>query len=133
MFNNPYQSIPEPSNKEVWYDSSIVSIDIDNQPNTKLDRYKHKLRLSSTVGYRMIEFTRKSQIYIDPSSEDEYFYVDPAYKFRPDLISQQVYGTPVLYWVILSCNNMKHPLELITGLTVRIPPLQSIIHDWGIM
>lgn len=133
MFDNPYQNIPEPSNKEVWYDQSIISIDQDNQPNTKLDRYKHKLRLASTSGYRMVEFIRKEQIYIAPSDEDEYFYVDAAYKFRPDLISQEIYGTPVLYWVILSCNGMKHPLELITGLTVRIPPLQSVIHDEGVM
>lgn len=133
MLDNPYQNRPEPSDRDVWYSSSIYNVEQFSGPNPKMDRYKRKLRLTSKSGTNFIEFTRKEQIYIPESKEDDYFYIDASYKFRPDLVSQQVYGTPVLYWVILSCNNMRNPLDLDTGITVRIPPLQSIIHDGRVM
>lgn len=133
MNDNPYQNRPEPSDREVWYSSTIHNIEQNTSQNTKMNRYQRKLRLTNRQGIKFIEFTRKEQIYIPESEDDEYYYIDPSHRFRPDLISQEVYGTPVLYWVILSCNDMRHPLDLDTGLTVRIPPLQSIIHDGRIM
>lgn len=133
MNDNIYQTNQEPSGKDVWYASTISIIEDPNDPNTKMNRYANKLRLTTRTGVRMIEFIKKSQIYIEESPEDAYYYVDAAKRYRPDLISLEIYGTPVLYWVILSCNNLKHPLELKTGMTVRIPPLQSIIHDERVM
>lgn len=134
MNENPYQTNPEPSGLEVWFGNSIAFVDNGSYTNnTKLNRYLNKLRLTSTTGVKFIEQIKRSQLYIKESSEDQYYYVDAGHRYRPDLIALEAYGNPVLYWIILSCNNLKSPLELTTGLTIRIPPLSSIVHDERVM
>lgn len=39
------------------------------------------------------------------------FQVTSALEGRPDLISQQVYGTPLLDWVIIAFNKVRQPLN----------------------
>lgn len=131
--NNPYQTNPEPSNREVWYAPSIVSLEYKSANNTRMNRYLNKIKMTNSAGEKFVEQIKRSQIYIPESSDDTYYYVDASKRYRPDIIAQEVYGNPVLYWVILSCNGLKHPLDLVTGITVRIPPLQSILNDERIM
>lgn len=131
--NNPYQTNPEPSNREVWYAPSIVSLEYKSSNNTRMNRYLNKIKMTNSSGEKFVEQIKRSQIYIPESSDDTYYYVDASKRYRPDIIAQEVYGNPVLYWVILSCNGLKHPLDLVTGITVRIPPLQSILNDERIM
>ena len=131
--NNPYQTNPEPSNREVWYAPSVSDLNYKAQNNPYMNRYLNKIKITDSSNNKFVEQIKRSQIYIPESSDDTYYYVDASKRYRPDMISYELYGTPVLYWVILSCNGLKHPLELETGLTVRIPPLQSVLNDERIM
>lgn len=130
--DNQYQTHREPSNREVWYSSTISDVYSDRANNT-LSRYRNKIRLTSYTGYSFLEFIKKSQLYLDVSSEDQYYFVDASKQYRPDLISNEIYGSPIYYWVILSCNNLISPLQVRTNLTLRIPPLGEILNNGGLI
>lgn len=129
MNEDLYQINQEPTGQQVWYSSAISYVHSKNINNRTLNRCTSKLRLTSRDGITALEFIKRSQIYIPPSRTDQIYYIDASKKYRPDLIAAEVYGTPTLYWVILSCNDLRHPLELEVGLNIRIPNISSIIHD----
>ena len=64
-----------------------------------------------------------------PESKDDIFLtVDGKYLYRLDLLSQEVYGRPDLWWVIMDTNKLIQPLfELQSGVELRIPPLEKVI------
>jgi hypothetical protein len=130
--DNQYQTHVEPSNREVWYSSTISDVYSDRASNT-VSRYRNKIRLTSYTGYTFLEFIKKSQLYLPVSAEDQYYFVDASKQYRPDLISNELYGSPIYYWVILSCNNLISPLQVRANLTLRIPPLASILNNGGLI
>lgn len=129
MFDNLLQDHYEPTGQEVWYGTAVSLADPPLSKSTTMNRYKNKVNLIMIDSTRVIEFIRSSQLTIPPEDSDIYYMVDASKRYRPDLISQEVYGNPLLYWVILSCNNMTHPLQMKTGLTLRIPQLSSIVKN----
>lgn len=130
--DNQYQTHLEPSNREVWYSSTLSDVYSDRANNT-LSRYRNKIRITSYSGATFYEFIKKSQLYLDVSSEDQYYFVDASKQYRPDLISNELYGSPIYYWVILSCNDLISPLQVRANLTLRIPPLGSILNNGGLI
>lgn len=124
-----YQTITEPSNQSIWYSGFISNAISQNYDSSTLNRYKNKINLVNIQGTRVIEFIRKTQLYIEPANDDQYYFVDSSKRYRPDLISLEMYGTPILYWVILICNNLSHPLEVKTNMTLRIPQLSTILNN----
>lgn len=130
--NNEYQTHLEPSNREVWFSSTLSDVYSDRDNNT-LSRYRNKIRLTSYTGVTFLEFIKKSQLYLEVSTDDQYYFVDASKQYRPDLISNEVYGSPIYYWVILSCNNLISPLQVRTNLTLRIPPLGEILNHGGLI
>lgn len=57
-----------------------------------------------------------------PDATDVLYTVPQAGEGRLDLISQQHYGTPELWWVVALVNNLLDPLVGFTaGTTIRIP------------
>jgi len=130
--NNEYQTHLEPSNREVWFSSTLSDVYSDRDNNT-LSRYRNKIRLTSYTGVTFLEFIKKSQLYLEVSTDDQYYFVDASKQYRPDLISNEVYGSPIYYWVILSCNNLISPLQVRTNLTLRLPPLGEILNHGGLI
>ena len=126
--NNQYQTHQEPSNREVWYSKVLSNVVSDRDVNT-LNRYRNKIKLTSYSGYNVIEFIKKSQLYLPEDPSDQYYFVDASKQYRPDLISNEVYGSPIYYWVILSCNNLISPLQVAANLTLRLPSLTSILNS----
>ena len=124
-----YQTITEPSNQSIWYSGFISNAISQNCDSSTLNRYKNKINLVNIQGTRVLEFIRKTQLYIEPANDDQYYFVDSSKRYRPDLISLEMYGTPILYWVILICNNLSHPLEVKTNMTLRIPQLSTILNN----
>jgi len=50
------------------------------------------------------------------------FRVTNAVEGRPDLISQQLYGTPKLFWVLIAFNKIRNPLNWPkAGSTIEYP------------
>ncbi len=57
-----------------------------------------------------------------PDSSDELWIMPSAGEYRLDLLSNDFYGTPHLWWVIASVNNILDPLVAVpTGTELRIP------------
>lgn len=126
--SNPYQKNLEPSGKSVWY-SSVVTNVANNRTNSTLDRYANKNRITLSDGTTFIEFIRKSMLYTENKSTDQYYFVDAGKRLRPDLISYELFGTPIFYWIILSDNNLVSSLQAQTNLTLRIPVLSDIVNN----
>lgn len=126
--NNQYQTHQEPTNREVWYSRVLSNVNSDRDINS-LNRYRNKINLTSYSGYNVLEFIKKSQLYLPEAPTDQYYFVDASKQYRPDLISNEIYGSPIYYWVILSCNNLISPLQVVTNLTLRLPSLTSILNS----
>lgn len=59
-----------------------------------------------------------------PSVSDSILYVTDQYTHRPDLLSQDLYGTPRLWWVFAMINpdTLKDPIyDLQPGIEIRVP------------
>ncbi len=60
-----------------------------------------------------------------PSSDfDKILIIPPEYNQRPDLLSQEEYGTPRLWWVfcVRNPNLMTDPInDFVTGLEIFVP------------
>lgn len=70
---------------------------------------------------------------VDPvvsDATDELYTVPQAGEGRLDLISQQFYGTPELWWVIALVNNLIDPLVgFTTGQTIRVPKKERLASE----
>lgn len=55
------------------------------------------------------------------------FRVTSAIEGRPDLISYEVYGTPLLDWVLIAFNNAREALNWPLAGTLVEYPLESIV------
>jgi len=69
----------------------------------------------------------KKQIKVSESDSDKFVIIDQGNQYRPDQLSQQVYGTPKFGWAIMEVNNIRSFMELQFGIRVRIPPLDAIL------
>ena len=61
---------------------------------------------------------------IDKSDFDKIITIPPAYDQRPDLLSQEEYGTPKLWWVFTMRNpdSLIDPIEdFVAGLQIYVP------------
>jgi nucleoid-associated protein YgaU len=57
-----------------------------------------------------------------PNASDILYRIPESSSLRMDLISQQFYGTPELWWAIALVNNILDPLSgLEVGKTIRVP------------
>ena len=126
--SNPYQKHTEPSAKNTWYSKYVAHV-ANKRTNSTLDRYANKNRITLNDGTTFIEFIRKSMLYTEIKDTDQYYFVDAGKKLRPDLISYELFGTPIFYWIILSDNNLVSSLQAQTNLTLRIPELSEVINN----
>ncbi len=65
--------------------------------------------------------TRPSEEFI------EAFQVTSALEGRPDLISQAIYGTPLLDWLLIAFNNVREPINWPRTGDVIEYPIESIV------
>ena len=66
---------------------------------------------------------------IPPSDNDTLYTVTPRTEKRPDLLADELYGTPRLWWVFAVRNpdELVDPIEdLVAGLQIFIPTLDDI-------
>jgi len=55
--------------------------------------------------------------------------LDPKYTCRPDILSNDLYGTPEYYWVFMQRNIdvIRDPIfDMVAGITLYLPTLQRI-------
>jgi len=67
---------------------------------------------------------------IDEKNSDTFITIKSKDNGRLDLLANQYYGTPELWWAIALVNNIFDPTYGVeTGTVIRIPPLQSIFSN----
>lgn len=55
------------------------------------------------------------------SKEDKFTSISLGHQYRPDLLSNEVYGTPDFWWKIMEFNNISDVFEFEAGKTIRLP------------
>ncbi len=60
------------------------------------------------------------------SANDKFTVISPGYEFRPDLLSNDVYGIPDFWWKILEVNSIKDIFDFKAGITIRVPDIANI-------
>lgn len=55
------------------------------------------------------------------SNKDKFAVISKGYEYRPDLLSQDAYGTPDFWWKIMERNNLKDIFEFKAGLNIVLP------------
>lgn len=58
---------------------------------------------------------------IPTSSKDRYAVITKTMEYRPDLVSQQAYGTVDFWWKIMEANNLWDIWDFKAGTNIRIP------------
>lgn len=65
-----------------------------------------------------------------PHGSDILYTVPSVAEFRLDLLAAQFYGSPALWWVIASVNNLLDPLVGVPpGTRIRIPTQQRLASE----
>lgn len=68
------------------------------------------------------------------SDSDSYFTITPEYQYRPDLLSNVLYGSPKYKWVfaVRNMDIIKDPVwDFKSGVKIRIPPVDVIKSEIG--
>lgn len=79
----------------------------------------------------------KLPIEVPETEYDFYISIDSSNEFRPDILSNQVYGTPDYGWALLEINTLRSFKDLKLQARLRVPPLDRIqaavrdTHDRG--
>lgn len=89
------------------------------QYSTVIDEEQNTIRfgMRDSAFFDNLKLFASSSVYTVPSK----------FEYRPDLISNEQYDTPELWWVLVGYNNMFHPFkEFKTGAIIRIPDQTTI-------
>ena len=98
--------------------------------NLSTDRFVSALSRynNSTVVYYHIKNQKKitfttyvKSISTIPADSDLYMIIPSSMEYRPDLLSQNLYGTTDFWWKIMEANNIKDIYDFRSGVNIRIP------------
>lgn len=73
--------------------------------------------------------------YIPSSIDDVPYQIDSVYNFRPDLLSNDIYQTPKLWWVFAmrNPNDLRDPInDFVNGTIIMLPTLSNLKKYLGI-
>ena len=72
---------------------------------------------------------------VSAEPDDIRYTIDPQYKYRPDLLAYDLYGTPKLWWVFAqrNMNVIRDPIfDFEVGTTIYIPKKASLFKMLGL-
>jgi hypothetical protein len=89
-----------------------------------LSRYiKSNVIYYNTNTEQYITFATYNKQSTPTSSSDVFTVLTKKYEYRPDLLANDVYQEPRLWWKILEANNIIDIFDFKAGLNVRVPAL----------
>lgn len=68
----------------------------------------------------------RKPLYVPENDQDSYVVIDQGNQYRPDTLSQQLYGTPNFGWALMEINNLRSFMDLQFGIRIRVPPIDAI-------
>jgi hypothetical protein len=72
---------------------------------------------------------------IRPNLDDVPYQIDAVYNFRPDLLSNDIYDTPKLWWVFAmrNPNELQDPIfDFVAGNIIMVPTLATVKRELGL-
>jgi alpha-L-fucosidase len=72
---------------------------------------------------------------ISPSVDDIAYQIDSIYNFRPDLLSNDIYETPKLWWVFAmrNPNELRDPVfDFVEGNIIMVPTITTVKKELGL-
>jgi hypothetical protein len=72
---------------------------------------------------------------VSAEPDDIPYTIDPHYNYRPDLLSQDLYGTPKLWWVFTqrNMNTIRDPIfDFKVGTLIYLPKKTTLFRVLGI-
>ena len=102
-----------------------------NDYTDSASRYRRLKRIESDDGTVRIETANK--LSFEESTEDSFFTVTIKEENRLDLVSYQMYGTPLYWWVIAEASGIKDPMTVPVGTVLRVPSPTSLFSTKGVL
>jgi len=62
---------------------------------------------------------------IKSGDRDKYTVINKSTEYRPDLVSQDFYGTSIFWWKIMEINNIRDIWDFKAGLSILVPESYS--------
>lgn len=97
---------------------------VNTDPATTLVDGASRYRSSTVIRYselkKLTYTTYKRKPYV-PKDTDRFATITKGFEYRPDLLSNKMYGDPSFWWRIMEVNGLKDIYEFKTGLNVIIP------------
>lgn len=99
--------------------------------NPRTSRYRKLARLVDDEEQQYIEVPDDIQFPERP--DDTYHVVTQKDSNRLDLVANQYYGNPLLYWIIAIASGIDDPMNVPPGTTLRIPSKQYLYGYKGVL
>lgn len=88
---------------------------------------------NTSINQNILDFLRIRPV--AASLDDPIYVIEPQYTYRPDLLANEIYGTPKLWWVFLQRNLdvMQDPIyDFVAGTTIRLPMKPDLFKILGL-
>lgn len=103
---------------------------VENNDNNKLSRYRGIRYYIDSSGNVVQEPWEIDEL--EERNDDIFFEVGSDRVFRPDLIANDLYNTPYLYWVVAYSTDMIDPIaESYRGMRFRLPSVSQVYEILG--
>jgi hypothetical protein len=86
------------------------------------------------TGYSQFFLDVMSNRPVPKAPDDQEMEINVTYRYRPDLLAYDLYGTPELWWVFYQRNPntlTKPPLDFETGTRIFLPKLSTLRSTLG--
>lgn len=118
---------------KTWYDPQQVKSVILPEIANIQSRYDNKAQMKLLNEDVIIRNLRMKDIYIPASNTDSIHTIEAGEEYRPDVVAYNIYNNSLLGWVILAANNMKSIFEFKAGTMIRVPAIDSIYSNGGVL
>jgi len=101
-----------------------MDIELANIPTNAFVSPTSRYIQSTTIYWgkdRLLTFKIYKRTPTSVSPQDKFMVIPGPFQYRPDLISNRVYGTPDFWWKILEANDMSDIWQFKAGTNIRLP------------
>lgn len=93
-----------------------------------INRYKNTAKIN--IEGQVVPGPYVQPLFIDRQFEPSIYRVSPQKANRPDLIADDIYGDPSLFWVLLEYNSVSNTLNWPkAGEIIKYPPVNRIMRE----
>lgn len=112
--------------------TELLPINTNNLVISQSSRYNYQAIYRDSEGRTFLQTWKPREF--STSTTAQTMIVSRNLAYRPDLISDKIYGTPLLWWAICYVNDILNPLDrkegLYPGRLIKIPD-SSVIYGMG--